>query len=139
MTQTIAEIIAKNIKSHRNRLGLSQKALSELLAIDQSHLSRIESATFVASLEILSRIAEQGLGIPVYQLLKPSQTDTLSQFEKYIRLEELPDQKRAVVDSIIDAFLHEQELLAAKRRTEFEVLEELKEIRKRGKEGSTEG
>lgn len=133
MTQTLAEIIAENIKTHRNRLGLTQKALSELLSIDQSHLSRIESASFLASLEILSRIAEQGLGIPVYLLLKPSQTDTLSQFEKYIRLEELPDQKRAVVDSIIDAFLNEQEHLAAKRRTEFEVLEELKEIRKRGK------
>lgn len=62
--------IAKNIKKHRERLGISQDKLSKLADVTYNVLIKIESgATENPTIETVSKIAK-GLGITIDDLMK---------------------------------------------------------------------
>lgn len=58
MDASLASSIAERIAARRRERGLSQRALADLLGLDQSAVSRIESGDRRVSVEELSRIAE---------------------------------------------------------------------------------
>lgn len=62
--------IAKNIKKHRNKLGISQDKLSKLASVTLHTLTKIETgATPDPRIETLKKIAK-GLGVSVDDLIK---------------------------------------------------------------------
>lgn len=62
--------IAKNIKKHRERLGISQDKLSKLADVTYNVIIKVESgATQNPTIETVSKIAK-GLGVSVDDLLK---------------------------------------------------------------------
>ena len=67
------ELLSRNIKRFRNRLGLSQLHLALELGISTTFLSDIETGKKWVSAQTLSQIAK-ALKIEVYELFKPEQT-----------------------------------------------------------------
>ena len=67
------ELLSRNIKCFRNRLGLSQLHLALELGISTTFLSDIETGKKWVSAQTLSRIA-RALKIEVYELFKPEET-----------------------------------------------------------------
>jgi transcriptional regulator with XRE-family HTH domain len=66
------ELLSKNIKRYRNRIGLSQLHLALELGISTTFLSDIETGKKWVSAQTLSQIAK-ALKIEVYELFKPEQ------------------------------------------------------------------
>jgi len=66
-------LLSRNIKRHRNRLGLSQLQLALELDISAAFLSDIETGKKWVSAQTLSQIAKT-LKIEVYELFKPEKT-----------------------------------------------------------------
>ena len=58
-----------NLKVFRQRKGLTQEQLAELVGIDRTHMGNIELARSGASLDVIFRIAD-ALEIPVYKLFE---------------------------------------------------------------------
>lgn len=52
------KLLAKNVKSARKELGLSQEAFADACAIDRTYASQIERGIANPSLEALCRIAD---------------------------------------------------------------------------------
>lgn len=52
------KLLAKNIKSSRKELGLSQEAFADACQIDRTYASQIERGVANPSLEVLCRIAD---------------------------------------------------------------------------------
>lgn len=50
--------IGKRIKEKRNKLGMTQEKLSELINVSPSYISEIERGTSICSLAVLVNIAE---------------------------------------------------------------------------------
>jgi transcriptional regulator with XRE-family HTH domain len=66
------ELLSRNIKRFRNRIGLSQLHLALELGISTTFLSDIETGKKWVSAQTLSKIAKT-LKIEVYELFKPEQ------------------------------------------------------------------
>jgi transcriptional regulator with XRE-family HTH domain len=62
------EIFARNLRSERNRLALSQEALGLRANLNVSEVSRLERAMRDPRLATIAKLAD-GLGIPAAQLL----------------------------------------------------------------------
>lgn len=54
----LCRVIRENIRSRRNELGLTQKAVADACDFTQPGLARIESGASVPSVEALAMIAE---------------------------------------------------------------------------------
>ncbi|MCL2335902.1 MAG: helix-turn-helix domain-containing protein [Firmicutes bacterium] len=67
------QLLSRNIKRFRNRLGLSQLNLALELGISTTFLSDIETGKKWVSAQTLAQIAK-ALKIEVYELFKPEQT-----------------------------------------------------------------
>ena len=67
------DLLSRNIKHHRNRLGLSQLHLALELGISVTFLSDIETGKKWISAQTLALLAK-ALKIEVYELFKPEQT-----------------------------------------------------------------
>ena len=67
------EVLSRNIKRFRSRLGLSQLHLALELGISTTFLSDIENGKKWVSAQTLTQIAK-ALKIDVYELFKPEQT-----------------------------------------------------------------
>ncbi|OWF66493.1 hypothetical protein B6A14_00435 [Polynucleobacter hirudinilacicola] len=52
------KLLAKNVKSGRKDLGLSQEAFADACEIDRTYASQIERGVANPSLEVLCRIAD---------------------------------------------------------------------------------
>jgi len=66
------ELLSRNIKRFRNRLGLSQLHLALELGISTTFLSDIETGKKWVSAQTLSQLAK-ALKIDIYELFKPEQ------------------------------------------------------------------
>ena len=66
------ELLSRNIKRFRNRMGLSQLHLALELGISTTFLSDIETGKKWVSAQTLSQVAK-ALKIEVYELFKPEQ------------------------------------------------------------------
>jgi len=80
------ELLSRNIKRYRSRLGLSQLHLALELGISIAFLSDIENGKKWVSAQTLSQIAK-ALKIEIYELFKPEQNirdDVSAAVAKYL-------------------------------------------------------
>lgn len=61
------EVIGSNVREERLQANLSQTAFSQMVAVDRSHISRLENGKANITLEILIKFAD-GLDIPITRL-----------------------------------------------------------------------
>ena len=94
------DLLSRNIKRYRNRLGLSQLHLALELGISIAFLSDIENGKKWVSAQTLSQIAK-ALKIEIYELFKPEQSirdDVSAAVAKY-----LDDVDETLIKSIEEA------------------------------------
>ncbi len=65
----IREILARNLKSQRQILGLSQEELAHRAEIDRTYVSALERCVYGASIDVLARLAG-ALGVEAADLLR---------------------------------------------------------------------
>ncbi|MGC8474843.1 MAG: helix-turn-helix domain-containing protein [Acetobacteraceae bacterium] len=70
MVATLQEIVARNIRAERRRLGLSQEALAARCGLHRTYVGGIERAERNITLTTLERIAA-AVGVPVAALIVP--------------------------------------------------------------------
>lgn len=63
--------IGKNIRRHRNRLGITQEALAEKVNVSIPHISRIENGSAKPSLQTLVDVCN-ALDVPLDYLMRDS-------------------------------------------------------------------
>ena len=66
----IQEILAANLRRHRQAAGLSQEELAHRADIDRTYISALERCVYSASIDVVDRLAK-GLGINASDLLLP--------------------------------------------------------------------
>ena len=82
----LGEILAKNMKEHRRRRGISQAGLAEKVDVSTHHIGMIELARNFPTLDLVERIAN-ALNIEIYQLfVEPhSPNEELEQLRREIK------------------------------------------------------
>ena len=93
----LGEIIAKNLKAHRRRYGLSQAGLAEKVDVSTHHIGMIELARNFPTLDLVERIAN-ALDIEIYQLfVEPHSPNE--------ELEQLRQEIKGDMKQLLDEFL----------------------------------
>ena len=69
MSQSLREILSKNIRKYREDRHFSMEELSLLLEVDNSYISKLEKSTVNITIDKLEKLA-QILGIEVVDLFK---------------------------------------------------------------------
>lgn len=69
MSQSIREILSKNIRKYREDWHFSMEELSLLLEVDNSYISKLEKSKINITIDKLEKLA-QILGIEVVDLFK---------------------------------------------------------------------
>ena len=69
MSQSIREILSKNIRKYREDRHFSMEELSLLLEVDNSYISKLEKSKINTTIDKLEKLA-QILGIEVVDLFK---------------------------------------------------------------------
>ena len=69
MSQSIKEILSKNIRKYREDRHFSMEELSLLLEVDNSYISKLEKSKINITIDKLEKLA-QILGIEVVDLFK---------------------------------------------------------------------
>jgi transcriptional regulator with XRE-family HTH domain len=72
-TDGIREVLAKNLKENRRKLGITQPALAERANLSTHYLAMIEVARKFPTADVLERLAN-ALGIAPYELFSVSST-----------------------------------------------------------------
>ena len=98
------ELLSKNIKRYRERLGFSQLDLSLELGISATFLSSIETCQKWVSPKILSKIAK-ALKIEVYELFKPADSEDSSEVSAKVA-DELVKYLNIVDDTLVKQIAH---------------------------------
>ena len=70
MANSTMDIFRSNLKFYRNKQGLTQEKLSELIGISTDYLSEIERGKKTPSFKRMELLAK-ALGIEVYKLFMP--------------------------------------------------------------------
>jgi transcriptional regulator with XRE-family HTH domain len=65
----IREVLARNLRKHRNDAGLSQEELAHRADIDRTYVSALERCKFAVSIDVLDQLAT-ALAIEAADLLK---------------------------------------------------------------------
>jgi len=65
----IREVLATNLRRHRNASDLSQEELAHRAGIDRTYVSALERCKFAASVDVLDQLAT-ALGVEPGDLLK---------------------------------------------------------------------
>ena len=68
----LQELVAKNIRIHRRRIGLTQQQLCERVSLNVKQLSQLENAGGNITLQTVERLAD-GLGVHPHELLASDQ------------------------------------------------------------------
>ncbi|MFP4373413.1 MAG: helix-turn-helix domain-containing protein [Spirochaetaceae bacterium] len=98
----LQQVIARNVKQARKRMGFSQADVARRAGISDSYLSEIERARSNPSADALARIADT-LGLRAYQLLLEE-----DEWELRDRLETVTDMYRDLkeeLNSVLDETL----------------------------------
>jgi transcriptional regulator with XRE-family HTH domain len=69
----LREILARNVRRHRNRLGLNQDELADYAKIDRTYVSKIENCKNAATVDVIEKLAV-AFGIDPPDLLRPDLT-----------------------------------------------------------------
>lgn len=67
-------LLAKNIRLHRNQLGISQEKLAELCGLHRTYIGAVERAERNVSADNMEKIA-RALGVPLPELLSDQKTN----------------------------------------------------------------
>lgn len=65
----IRNILARNLRLHRQKSGLSQEELAHRAGINRTYISTIERCVYAVSVDILARLAE-ALNVDAADLLR---------------------------------------------------------------------
>ena len=66
----IREVLATNLRLHRQRQDLSQEELAYRAKIDRTYVSALERGVHSVTIDVLDRLA-RSLDVPAWELLKP--------------------------------------------------------------------
>jgi transcriptional regulator with XRE-family HTH domain len=96
--ERLGDILAKNMKEHRRRRGLTQEKLAELVNVSTHHIGMIELARNFPTLDLVERIAD-ALDIEIYRLfMEPhSPNEELKQLRREIR-----DDMKQLLDEFLE-------------------------------------
>lgn len=64
------EVVARNVRALRTRLGMSQEALAHVTGLDRTYISSLERCRYAVTVDVLDRVAEALCVRPV-ELLTP--------------------------------------------------------------------
>jgi len=107
--KTVTELFGARIRELRKSKGLSQDQLSEVIGIDQKHMSRIELGKSYPSLDRLVRIAE-ALNVSLPSLFEymhlEDETERAQNIEEMLKELSEDSQKKAfkIIKSVIKSF-----------------------------------
>jgi transcriptional regulator with XRE-family HTH domain len=81
----IREVLAKNLKENRRKLGITQPALAERADLSTHYLAMIEVARKFPTADVLERLAD-ALGIAPYELfsVSPSPEEAMEKLQQEI-------------------------------------------------------
>lgn len=65
----IREVLARNLRKHRQAQGLSQEELAHRADIDRTYISALERSVYAAGIDVVDRLARV-LGMEAADLLK---------------------------------------------------------------------
>jgi len=65
----IRDILAANLRQHRQRQNVSQEELAHRAKVDRTYVSAIERSVYGVTIDVLDRLA-QALGVQASDLLK---------------------------------------------------------------------
>lgn len=77
----IREILAANLRKHRQAAGLSQEELAHRAEIDRTYISALERCIYSASIEVVDRLAK-ALGVNASDLLLPVRRPDMREDQK---------------------------------------------------------
>jgi len=102
----IRDILAKNIKANRRRIGFSQEKLAEKAGISTPYVAMIEVSRKFPAPDVLDRIAE-ALNIKTWQLFSvpPSPEEAMEQ----LRMSIVKDIDQVIADAVKKAILDSYE------------------------------
>ena len=103
------EIVTNNITRLREERGWTKMELARRTGIDQSNISRIEKATKHTNLDNLEKIAT-AFEIELYELFYYRDIEDYSMKEKLELVQSLHPLKQELIETMINAFLKEQEM-----------------------------
>jgi transcriptional regulator with XRE-family HTH domain len=116
----IREIITRiqdKIKKLRKNKGLAQKQLAEMVGINTTHLSRLETGRYQPSVEVLKKLADT-LQVTTDYLLSDTDDEAeeiriqdQSFVDKIRLLDSLDDKEKETVINVIDAMLTKKKML----------------------------
>jgi len=66
----LREILARNVRMRRNRLGLNQDELADLAKMDRTYVSKIENCRNAATVDMIEKLAA-AFGLEPPDLLRP--------------------------------------------------------------------
>jgi transcriptional regulator with XRE-family HTH domain len=66
----VRDVLAANLRSRRQRQGLSQEELAHRAGIDRTYISALERGVYAATIDIVERLA-RALDTQPWELLKP--------------------------------------------------------------------
>lgn len=109
--------IQNKIKKHRKNKGLGQKQLAEIVGINTTHLSRLETGRYQPSIEVLKKLAD-ALQVTTDYLLSDTDDEAeeikiqdQSFINKIKLLDSLDEKERETVVNVIDAMLTKKKML----------------------------
>jgi len=109
--------IQDKIKKLRKNKGLGQKQLAEIVGINTTHLSRLETGRYLPSIEVLKKLAD-ALQVSTDYLLSDTDEDAKEitiqdqSFVDKIRLiDSLDEKEKETVINVIDAMLTKKKML----------------------------
>lgn len=109
--------IQYKIKKLRKNKSLGQKQLAEIVGINTTHLSRLETGRYQPSVDVLERLAD-ALQVTTDYLLNDTDDDAeevkiqdQSFLYKIKRLDSLDEKEKGTVINVIDAMLTKKKML----------------------------
>lgn len=75
-------MLAQNLKTHRQALGLSQEELAHRAELDRTYISALERCLYSASIDVVDRLAHV-LSVEAADLLNRKNADGISAEEQH--------------------------------------------------------
>jgi len=97
----IKEILARNLKDHRKRLGITQSELAERAGLSTQYLGMIEIARNFPTADVLERLAA-ALGINSNELFSVSDSPEIAMEQLQMAILGKLDQKLVDFDQVIE-------------------------------------
>jgi len=102
----IKEILARNLKDHRKRLGITQSELAERASLSTQYLGMIEVARNFPTADVLERLAV-ALGIKSNELFSVSDSPEIAMEQLQTVILDKLDQKLVDIDQVIKCAVKE--------------------------------